>query len=321
MATENPLRIVFMGTPDFAVASLEKLHSSKHQVVATITAPDRPSGRGQILKPSAVKTSSELLGIPVLQPLKLKDPHFLETLGSLHADLFIVVAFRMLPQEVWSMPPYGTFNLHASLLPQYRGAAPINRALMNGETQTGITTFFLNEQIDAGRILLQESVDVPENMTAGELHDLLMVKGANLVLQTVDRIANQDLTPQEQQFHATDSPLKLAPKIFREDCRIEWNQSARTIHNHIRGLSPYPGAWTHFTQDDAISFQVKILGSEILAEQNLEPGKIQIRDGNQLLIGTGTDVIQIVHLQPEGKRPMTSTEFLRGFRGSLRNCQ
>lgn len=311
-------RIVFMGTPDFAVASLKKLIESRHQVVGVITAPDRQAGRGQKLRFSPVKVAAHEFNIPVLQPEKLKNPDFLEELRSLNADLFVVVAFRMLPEQVWNMPPMGTFNLHASLLPQYRGAAPINWALINGEKETGITTFFLNHQIDTGNILLQKKIAIHENMTAGELHDALMKTGSVLTIKTVNAIVNQTITSKPQSLSASEKEIKPAPKIFKEDCKIHWNQPASVIHNLIRGLSPYPAAWTRFFNQDDESFQVKILRSEIIdSSLALNPGQLFINQNDELLVGSTTENLRLIYIQPENKRKMEVQDFLRGYRGGL----
>jgi methionyl-tRNA formyltransferase len=239
----NHLRIIFMGTPEFAAHHLKILHERGANIVAAITAPDKPAGRGQKLKPSAVKEMALKLGIPVMQPEKLKNPDFLAELKSYRPDLQIVVAFRMLPEAVWALPPKGSFNLHASLLPQYRGAAPINWAVINGEKETGVTTFFLNHDIDTGNIIMQEKVPIAPNDSAGDVHDRLMEAGANLVVKTVEAIAT-DTVHEKAQSTENTTPLKPAPKIFKEDGRLDWNQSAASIHNKIRGLSPFPGAWT-----------------------------------------------------------------------------
>ncbi|MCK5821723.1 MAG: methionyl-tRNA formyltransferase [Bacteroidales bacterium] len=307
-----------MGTPDFAVASLKKLIDNNHQVVGVVTAPDRPAGRGQKLRLSPVKLSALEFNIPVLQPEKLKNPDFLEDLKQLKADLFIVVAFRMLPEIVWNMPPLGTFNLHASLLPQYRGAAPINWALINGEKETGITTFFINEQIDTGKILLQKKIALEDNMTAGELHDILMEAGSTLLSKTANSIINQTITPTPQIISNSTQVIKAAPKIFKDDCRINWIQPASIVHNLIRGLSPYPAAWTRFFNQDNESFQAKVFRSEIHdLSTELEPGQLFITQDSELLAGTTTKNIKILSIQPEGKRKMDIKDFLRGFRGTL----
>ncbi|MEA1876671.1 MAG: methionyl-tRNA formyltransferase [Bacteroidota bacterium] len=311
-------RIVFLGTPDFAVESLKKLIESKHQVVGVITAPDRQAGRGQKLRLSPVKIEANKFNIPVLQPEKFKNSAFLEELRSLNADLFVVVAFRMLPEQVWNMPPMGTFNLHASLLPQYRGAAPINWALINGEKETGITTFFLNHQIDTGNILLQEKIAIHENMTAGELHDILMETGSALTIKTVNAIVNQTIIPEPQSLSAYEKEIKPAPKIFKEDCKIQWSQPASLIHNLIRGLSPYPAAWTRFFDQNDNTFQIKIFRSEIHdSSPELDPGQVLIMHNGYLLVGTTSKTIRLLRIQPEGKRQMEVKDFLRGYRGQI----
>ena len=238
---DNKLRIVFMGTPEFAVSILDAIVKSNHDVVGVVTVADKPAGRGQQLRESAVKIFAIDHDLPILQPEKLKDEQFLSDLKAFNADIFVVVAFRMLPEVVWAMPPKGTFNLHASLLPKYRGAAPINWAIMNGETETGVTTFFINQIIDTGSILAQEKISITENMTAGELHDQLMNVGAKLTVETLDKIESNSIQaiPQDEELAKI---LPHAPKIFKADCEIQWNQDATIIHNKIRGLSPYPAA-------------------------------------------------------------------------------
>ena len=301
-----------MGTPEFASASLVKLVKNQCQVVGVVTAPDRPAGRGQTIRMSPVKETALNFQIPVLQPEKLKDPGFLDELYQLQPDLIIVVAFRMLPAAVWQMPAMGTFNLHASLLPQYRGAAPINHALINGEKESGITTFLLDEEIDTGRILLQEKVTLTDKMSAGELHDLLMAKGADLVLNTVEQLAKGTIKPQAQQVSAPES-LKLAPKIYKADCKINWQASAQIVNNLVRGLSPYPAAWTLWTETDGGEFSVKVFSVEKQEGLILKSGEIRI-SGQDIFIGTGTEALKILELQPEGKKRMTTLEFLRGYR-------
>jgi len=315
-------RIVFFGTPDFALTSLKKLIESKYQVVGVVTAPDRLAGRGQKLHLSPVKLGAQEFSIPVLQPEKLKNPDFLNKLRQLNADLFVVVAFRMLPEQVWNMPQLGTFNLHASLLPQYRGAAPINWAIINGEKETGITTFFLNQQIDTGSILLQKKVNIDSNMTAGELHDILMDRGSELLVKTVDSIIKQSVTPIPQLPENSQKDIKPAPKIYKNDCRIKWNQTALNIHNLIRGLSPYPAAWTHFFDQNDNSFKVKIFKSEIHnSSHELEPGQLFLNQDNELIAGTASKNIRILRIQPEGKRQMEVKDFLRGYRGELSKAE
>lgn len=305
MSNDIPLRIVYMGTPDFAVPPLEKLIEAGYTIAAVITAPDKPAGRGRKLTPSPVKTYALEKGIKVLQPTNLKSPEFIDTLVKLDANLNIVVAFRMLPEIVWSMPKLGTFNLHASLLPDYRGAAPINWAIINGEKETGLTTFFLQHQIDTGDILLQEKEEIFEDDTAGSLYTRLMHKGADLVLRTVKGIANQSLHPTPQ---AECSPVKEAPKIFRETCQIDWQQPSKKIYDFIRGLSPYPAAWT----DVILQKNCKILSVHITNHKKLNPGEIETDNKQYLYIGTTDNCIAVDELQLQGKKKMTTEAFLRG---------
>ncbi len=302
----NDLRLIFMGTPEFAVESLRALVEAGKNVVAVITAPDKPAGRGRKLTASPVKKYALSAGINVLQPVNLKAPDFLQELAALHADLQVVVAFRMLPESVWSMPPLGTFNLHASLLPQYRGAAPIHWAIIRGEEVTGVTTFFLKHEIDTGNILFQEKELIGPDDTVGDLYERLMHKGAALVLKTVEAIERDEYTEQPQ---AESGELKMAPKIFRESCEIEWDAPTGEVYNFIRGLSPFPGAWTKI--DGA---QVKILGArpEFDSLNKPEPGQIRTDNSSYIKIGTGDGAIQVTALQWEGKRSMEVTEFLRG---------
>ncbi|MDG1572771.1 methionyl-tRNA formyltransferase [Robiginitalea sp. M366] len=308
------LRIVFMGTPDFAVASLDALVHSAHTVVGVVTAPDRPAGRGRKLRPSAVKEYALEAGLPVLQPEKLKAPEFLEALQGLQADLQVVVAFRMLPEAVWAMPALGTFNLHASLLPQYRGAAPINWALINGETETGVTTFMIDHQIDTGQILLQRTTPIGPAEDAGALHDRLMALGAGLVVETTDRLADGTVQPQPQ---PEAGALRKAPKLFRENCRIAWDAPADTIHNLIRGLSPYPGAWTEF-HNDGPAQQAKVFRAHpIPGTATLPPGRLEVREG-KLLAHTANGILEMEELQLEGKKRMPVSDLLNGLEISNR---
>lgn len=303
------LRIVFMGTPDFAVASLRALHASCHQVVGVITAPDRPAGRGRKLRPSPVKEFALQEGLPVLQPEKLKDPDFLKALAQWNADLQVVVAFRMLPEVVWAMPPLGTFNLHASLLPQYRGAAPINWAIMNGESETGVTTFYINQEIDTGSLLLQRSTPIGPQDTAGSLHDRLMAIGAELVVETSDLIAKGEARPRPQ---PSVDGLRNAPKIFREDCHLRWEQPAQGIHNHIRGLSPYPGAWAYLHNGETQQI-VKVYRARISKEAlTLAPGAL-VQENGKLYAGTSDGVLELLEIQLEGKKRMPVSDLLNGF--------
>ena len=309
------LRIIFMGTPEFAVTILEGLIKTTHEVVGVITAPDRPAGRGQKLRKSAVKIAAEQHDLTILQPTNLKDPNFQEELSKLNADLQIVVAFRMLPKTVWQMPALGTFNLHASLLPQYRGAAPINWALINGEQTTGVTTFFIDEKIDTGAIIMQESVSIGPNESAGHLHDRLMHAGSELVLKTVDAIA-QDLVTTSIQHQSGD--LKTAYKLHNENTKINWTQDAATIHNLIRGLNPYPGAWCNLHTNDG-ELRVKVYNAfakgypEDFPKQ--EPGFITIKD-KELLVHTLDGLINIQELQLPVKRKMQVKDLLNGFKFS-----
>lgn len=299
------LRILFMGTPEFAVPSLEILVENKFNVVAVITAPDKPQGRGQKLSPSPVKVCALQHNIPVLQPTNLKDPAFIEELKTYQATLQVVVAFRMLPQVVWSMPAFGTFNLHASLLPQYRGAAPIHWAIINGEKETGVTTFFLKHEIDTGSIIFQEREPIYENDNAGSLYERLMKKGGQLVLQTVKAIAAGDYPSLPQ---PESGEIKHAPKIFKETCEINWSQSSESIRNFVRGLSPYPAAWTILNEKP---FKIHIVSLvDFKKDDSNDP---IITDNKNYLYIKGSDGwISIDELQPEGKRKMSIQEFFRG---------
>ncbi len=293
-----------MGTPEFAVQSLKILVEHHFNIVAVVTAPDKPSGRGLQLHPSPVKQFAQENGIPVLQPLKLKSPEFIEELKSYKADLQIVVAFRMLPEIVWDMPRLGTINLHASLLPDYRGAAPINRAIMNGEKETGITTFYLKHEIDTGDMLLQEKIPIAENDTAGSLHDKLMIRGAKLILKTVEMVAEGNYTPVPQ----TTSSNKTAPKIFKENCRINWDQDAETIRNFVRGLSPYPAAYTFLENKLLKIFDVSVE----LAQQSINPGTVVTDNKTYLKFAAKNGFVLVHDLQMEGKKRMPVKEFLKG---------
>lgn len=303
------MRIVFMGTPAFATASLKALIEAGEEIVAVVTAPDRAAGRGQKLKQSDVKQFAEARQLKVLQPQKLKSPEFTEKLRELDPDLIVVVAFRMLPREVWLLPEYGTINLHASLLPQYRGAAPINWAIINGEKTTGITTFFINEDIDTGDLIMQDEVAIEDSDNAGSLHDKLMAQGARLVVKTVKAIAagNAPGIPQKK-----SGKLRAAPKIFREDTRINWHQSAEKVHDFIRGLSPYPGASSKIKQNsDTLS--VKIYESKPgEACSGGKEGMIRVDDKKHLYVACSDRWLEIRELQPAGKRKMLVSDFLNG---------
>jgi methionyl-tRNA formyltransferase len=313
------MRIIFMGTPQFAVPSLESLAGS-HEVAAVITAPDKPAGRGKKLHMSEVKQSAIRLGIPALQPVNLKDPQFQEELRAFGAKLFVVVAFRMLPEAVWSMPAKGTINLHASLLPAYRGAAPINRAVMNGDKETGMTTFFIERDIDTGLVIDQCKLFIGPDETAGSLHDRMMAQGAALLLETVHKIESgkAEGTPQQDlAIHVAgavaNANLPLAPKIFREDCQIDWRKSAQEVHNQIRGLSPYPSAFTEFADKAGTRITFKIFGSKLSEkESNEAPGRFYAgRSG--LTVHTGDLQLEILGIQAPGKRSMQISEFLNGY--------
>ena len=309
------LRIVFMGTPEFAVASLGSLLMNGFNVVAVVTAPDKPSGRGRQVNKPAVKEFAESARIPVFQPENLKDPGFVENLSRLRPDIFIVVAFRMLPEVVWRMPVLGTFNLHASLLPDYRGAAPINHAIMNGETITGVTTFLIDDKIDTGNILLREEVPIYPFENAGDLHDRLMVQGARLVIKTVEGLVDGTLSPLPQSmFTSPGDKLRTAPKIFPEDCIIDWNEDPSTVNNLVRGLAPSPCARSAFRNiSGQLSFKIYESRPE-MTKHDMAPGEI-ISDGKQFLhIACHDGFLSVLSLQLEGKKRMHVTDFLRGFK-------
>jgi methionyl-tRNA formyltransferase len=312
MSEVKKLRLVFMGTPDFAVGILDALHGSIHEITAVVTVADKAAGRGQKLKESAVKIYAKENNLIILQPEKLKEEHFLAQLKELQADLFVVVAFRMLPKEVWKMPAFGTINLHASLLPNYRGAAPINWAIINGDEETGVTTFFIDEAIDSGKIIAQEKVKISSNTNAGELHDELMSVGAELTLKTVSAISQQTHTVIDQdKFDGKD--FKMAPKIFKEDCEISWQKTVENVHNKIRGLSPYPAAWTKVknTKKNEILL-VKLFASKTIEKNGISlTGNLQ-EHADGILFPCKNGFICITELQVEGKRRMTYKEFLAG---------
>lgn len=313
---KKDLRIVFMGTPDFAVESLKKLVENGYNIVGVITMPDKPSGRGYKIQYSAVKKYALEQNLPLLQPEKLKDENFLSELKALEADLQIVVAFRMLPEVVWDMPRLGTFNLHGSLLPQYRGAAPINWSIINGDKETGVTTFFLTHEIDTGKIILQEKIKIGENDNAGKIHDELMVVGAGLVQKTVDMILEGSVDAVDQkQFFSDEKDLKHAPKIFKETCRINWNKSAGEIHNLIRGMSPYPTAWTELLSEGKKPQMVKIYRSEVIPSANtLVPGTILTDNKTYLHVACSNSLISVEEIQFAGKKAMRVDEVLRGYK-------
>ncbi len=304
----NQLRIIFMGTPEFAVPSLERLVENKFNVVAVITAPDKPQGRGLKMIPSPVKECALKYNLPVLQPTNLKLLEFIEELKSYQANLQVVVAFRMLPEVVWSMPALGTFNLHASLLPQYRGAAPINWAIINGEKETGATTFFLKHEIDTGSIIFQEKEPILDTDNVGVLYDRLMNKGAQLVLKTVRAIEAGDYPSVVQQSNVE---IKHAPKIFKETCEINFNQSSEFVRNFVRGLSPYPGAWSNLNGKVFKILKCQVLLSTVDSRQSIV-GDVRSDDKTYLYVHASDGWISIEELQPEGKKKMNIQEFLRG---------
>lgn len=311
------LRIVYMGTPDFAVLPLKKLVDAGFHIVGVVTNPDKPAGRGQQLQESAVKKYAREAGLKILQPEKFRNEDFLTELAALKADLQLVVAFKMLPEVVWNMPPLGTVNLHASLLPDYRGAAPINWAVMNGETCSGVTTFLLKREIDTGNIIFQDKVEIGESMTAGELHDELMNRGADLLLKTVQAIEKKEypLTDQSELLHGREAIQ--APKIFKEDMIIHWDRDVDTVYNHIRGLSPFPGAWTELQaigSDEAL-LTLKIFKAQKIRQTHHRPfGEIHTDGKNIFDVYVQGGIIRIQELQLSGKKRMHTEDFLRGFR-------
>ena len=314
---KKDLRIVYMGTPEFAVESLKRLVEGGYNVVAVVTMPDKPMGRhGSVLQASPVKQYAVSQGLKVLQPEKLKDEAFVEELRNLQADLQIVVAFRMLPEVVWNMPPMGTFNLHASLLPQYRGAAPINWAVMNGDTETGITTFFLKHEIDTGEVIQQVKVPIADTDNVEVVYDKLMMLGGDLVLETVDAIINGTVKsiPQEEMF-ASEAELRPAPKIFKETCRIDWNKGVKGVYDHVRGLSPYPAAWTELCAEEGKPQVLKIYETEkIFAEHHLPVGTVDTDQKTYFRIAVKDGFVNLLSLQLAGKKRMEVGDFLRGYR-------
>jgi len=306
---KTDLRIVFMGTPDFAVAILDAILANNYQVVGVITAPDKPAGRGRKINESAVKQYAQKQGLHILQPTNLKDPDFLETLQALQAHVQVVVAFRMLPQAVWQMPALGTFNLHASLLPNYRGAAPINWAIINGETETGVSTFFIDDKIDTGDMIMQKAVTIEETDHVGTLHDKLMHTGSELVIDTLKRIENGtvETTPQPN-----TNELKEANKLNRDNCKIDWNDSIETIHNKVRGLNPYPSAWCYLNNNEE-TLEIKIYEThKELAEHNYSKGQI-IASKKTLKVAVTDGYIFIDALKLPGKRKMAINDLLNGY--------
>lgn len=303
-----------MGTPEFAATSLKRLVAEGYNIVAVVTTPDKPAGRGQKMHESDVKLMAKELGLPILQPEKLRDEAFLAAMRELQPDLGIVIAFRMLPEVVWAMPKHGTFNLHASLLPEYRGAAPINWAIINGDKRTGVTTFLLNHEIDKGAIIGQEEVDILPEDNIGTLYDKLMNIGSGLVIETVERIASGDINPVEQ-MHIDESTLRPAPKIFKEDGRIDWSRKAEDIHNLVRGLSPYPAAWSPIFKGGEECGSVKIFTTRIeLREMNVAPGTVDTDGRMELRVAALDGWVYIDELQLAGKRRMSTRELLLGWR-------
>ena len=309
------MRIVFFGTPEFAVASLERLLKDGHDIAAVVTAPDKIGGRGHKFIQSDVKKFAVEHGLPVLQPVKLRDPEFLSELEKIGAELFVVIAFRMLPEAVWAMPPKGTFNLHASLLPRYRGAAPINWAIMNGDTLTGVTTFFLSHEIDTGDIIAQREEEIRPEDNIGTLYDRLMLIGAEMTSETVRGIEAGTVATRPQ----PEGEFVPAPKIFKDTCHIDWNRPAVDIHNQVRGLSPYPAAWSIIQLDNGSSLETKIFDTKVLSPENIAEDWQYLASGSvieskkRLLVKTGNGVLEILSLQPSGKRRMETSAFLLGY--------
>ncbi len=310
---EKNIKIAYFGTPEFAASQLEAILQAGYEVAVVVTMPDKPAGRGRKIQYSDVKKTALEHGLPLLQPEKLKDPAFLEQLAAYQANLFIVVAFRMLPAVVWQMPELGTFNLHASLLPQYRGAAPINFAIINGETETGLTTFFLNEEIDKGAVIMREHVAIRPDETAGELHDELMLLGNRVVVDTIKKIESGDVQalPQEQLLES--QPLKPAPKISKEFCNIDWSSDCQTVYNHIRGLSPYPAAHTQLQSESGELIDLKIYAAEMeTCTPNIVTGTVATDNKKYLKIALRDGFIHLTHVQQAGKKAMPISDFLRG---------
>lgn len=311
---KEDLKIVFLGTPDFAVESLRRIHEGGYNIVGVVTMPDKPAGRGHKLLQSPVKQYAVEHGLRLMQPPNLKAEDFVEELRSLNADLFIVIAFRMLPEVVWSMPRLGTFNLHASLLPKYRGAAPINWAVINGDTETGVTTFFLKHEIDTGDIIRQERVEIRPEDNVGDVHDRLMILGADLTLDTIQHILNGDLKTVSQDDLLQGAEPTPAPKIFKDTCHIDWTSKAVSVHNLVRGLSPYPAAWTEFFDGDSEPLVAKIFETATIEYSGcLTPGKVTIESG-RMYVDCADARIEILSLQVAGKKRMPVADFLRGSR-------
>ena len=312
------MKIVYFGTPEIASSQLEAIIAAGYEVAAVVTVPDKPAGRGKKIQSSVVKLTALKYDLPVLQPVSLKSPEFIEELSSYNADLFVVVAFRMLPEVVWSMPPMGTFNLHASLLPQYRGAAPINHAIINGEKETGLTTFLLDKEIDTGEIIMQEKVVIEDDETAGTLHDKLMVLGNKVVVETIKRIEEGRVQSQSQDMiiERDNLQLKPAPKIFKEDCKIDWTKDAKSIYDFIRGLSPYPAAHTQFVSENNETLDIKVFEVALKENKSEDTDLYKIKtDGKSYLdVVLGKNNISIKVIQQAGKKAMPIADFLRGTR-------
>lgn len=314
--TKDDLRIVFLGTPDFAVESLRQIHQGGYNIVGVVTMPDKPAGRGHKLLQSPVKQYAVEHGLFLMQPPNLKADDFVEELRRLNADLFIVIAFRMLPEVVWSMPRLGTFNLHASLLPKYRGAAPINWAVINGDNETGVTTFFLKHEIDTGDIIRQERIEIRPEDNVGDIHDRLMVLGAELTIDTIEHIIAGNLKTISQDDILQGAEPTPAPKIFKDTCRINWNCNAINVHNLVRGLSPYPAAWTEITDQNNETISVKIYETKVTdCDGNLNPGLVTVKNGH-LYIDCNDARLEILSIQVAGKKRMPVADFLRGMRSS-----
>ena len=310
---KDKTRIAYFGTPEFAASQLEAILKAGYEVAVVVTMPDKPAGRGRKIQYSDVKKTALEHNLPLLQPEKLKSPEFLEQLASYQANLFIVVAFRMLPAVVWQMPELGTFNLHASLLPQYRGAAPINFAIINGETETGLTTFFLNEEIDKGEVIMREKVAIRLDETAGELHDELMLLGNKVVVETIKAIENGVTNPKSQEELTNNQQLKPAPKITKEFCNVDWSRDCQTIFNHIRGLSPYPAAHTQLVSENGEQIDLKIFGSEMeVGPTPVGTGRVVTDNKRFLKIATNNGFIHLTQVQQAGKKAMPIADFLRG---------
>ena len=314
---KEDLRIVFMGTPEFAVETLRQLVENQYNVVAVVTQPDKPVGRHQSeMQPSQVKQYAQSVGLPVLQPVKMKDEAFLEQLRSYEADVFVVVAFRMLPEVVWAMPRFGTFNVHAALLPQYRGAAPINWAVINGERQTGVTTFFLDHEIDTGRIIMQMPFTIEDDYNVEQVYDGLMLLGADIAMKTLDLILETDghvkTLPQEEMI-PVGTVLHSAPKLFKENCRIDWHKNAKQVYDFIRGLSPYPGAWTTIVKSGQKETVLKVYASAKTGRASSLPVGTLTAEQGRLFVSTADGLLELQELQLSGKKRMCARDFLNGF--------